>query len=625
ADRGEAVDAHKRANAQDKIAIGGDEDDVTLESGADGRFAARLTADGLLDVEVARPGFAELRLEGIVVSGADDRNDLGDLVLERASPVAGRVVVAGEDGAPIADAEIFLFAPDFERFEALGRYLQFRTADARTGADGRFTVDGLHAGDTVALVVRRPGYARRHLPAVVAPDEEVLVRLDPAATLSGVVRLPDGEPARRAEVFLRRPFAIDPTGQLKVRTETDGAFSIPEVAFGEVELWARALGYPAARLGVEVVGDIDDLVIDLDGGFRLTGTVLDRDGVPVGGAAVRAVRVQVEDEGPTLDRPSIFNTRPDGRFALEGIAPGPWNLVVSRNWLEVERPVTVSSDLEIEIVLDGPGESIDGAVLDTAGAGVEGVRLELRSAGGEASTVTAVSAVSKVGGAFRFERVEAGTYLVRTAFSPSRVSVPVALAEDPGPVDVDGDPSTVESALEVRVTTGAVLRGRVTGVPAHQRARVRVQAFGERSIYSRGRIRIDADGGYEVDRLAIGRWRLAATVPGTGRRAVGEVLIEAGQAEATLDLEFGVGATLAGQILADGAPLAGVAVVVTDASGLKTRVRTGADGGYTVDALTPGPTVVRVDVEGPAVERRLGVGGDVRLDIDLLADGLGRP
>ncbi|MEO1088437.1 MAG: carboxypeptidase regulatory-like domain-containing protein, partial [Acidobacteriota bacterium] len=134
------------------------------------------------------------------------------------------------------------------------------------------------------------------------------------------------------------------------------------------------------------------------------------------------------------------------------------------------------------------------------------------------------------------------------------------------------------------------------------------------------RIRIDADGRYEIDRLAIGRWRLVATIPGTGRRAVGDVTIEAGQGEAVLDLEFGAGAAVVGRILADGAPLAGVAVTVTDASGLETRVRTGADGGYAVDGLTPGPTVVRVEVEGPAVERRLEVAGDVRLDIDLFED-----
>ncbi|MEM1180252.1 MAG: carboxypeptidase regulatory-like domain-containing protein [Acidobacteriota bacterium] len=595
--------------------VGDDDEGVELETVADGRFAARLTVDGLLDVLVSRTGFARLRLEGLAVHGDDGRFDLGDLVLESSAPFAGRVVTGVEPETPVADAEIYVYPPDFERFDNLDRYLRFREPAARSDADGRFSVDGLHRGAVVSLIVEREGFGRRHAPSLEAPRDDVVIRLDRAATLSGRVITPEGEPVPRAEIFLRRPFSIDAASRRKVQAREDGTFSIADVVLGEVEVWVRGVQRPTQRQVLTVTGDRDDLELVVEGGFTVAGTVVDRDGVPLPSAAVRARRPsEVVAARFGLDRSPVSVTRGNGRFELKGLAEGAWNLEVNQGWLQVEEAIDVTSDLELTLVLDAPGEPIEGVVVDPSGAGVPGVRLKLRGPAGEAS------ASSEVGGAFRFERVAAGTYGLQTAFSPRRVGVPVALAEDPGPVTVDGDPETPEPALQVVVREGALLRGRVLGVDTVDLPRVQVTAHGERAIYTRSRIRVDADGAYEIDRLAIGRWRVVASIPGTGRRAVGEVSFEADPPTATLDLDFASGLTLAGQVRAGDNPVPGVVLVVVDAFGLVTRLRTGADGRYAVGGLPAGPAVVTVEVDGPAAERRVELGGPARLDIDLLDD-----
>ena len=300
---------------------------------------------------------------------------------------------------------------------------------------------------------------------------------------------------------------------------------------------------------------------------------------------------------------------------MEGVAPGSWQLDVSRAGFDIERHVQVAADLELEIVLDDPGEPVLGVVIDRGGQGIEGVRLQLVPLDGGRSVTT----VSQVGGAFRFPRLVAGSWRLRTAFSPRRVGVPVALLEDPGILRVDGDPETPEPELEILVGFGATLRGQVTGLARHELPRVEVSARGEASIVERGRVEVDAGGFFEIGRLAVGRWRVQALLPGTGRTASGEVRIAAGDEEARLVLEFGSGLRLEGRLLADGRPLTSASLIAIGADGLETRARTDLDGGFRFTGLPPGPLTLRIRVEGaPPIVRRIELDTDRSISIDLL-------
>ncbi|MCG8455662.1 MAG: carboxypeptidase-like regulatory domain-containing protein, partial [Holophagales bacterium] len=162
--------AQRRGGSVRPAELGGDDDTLEVSTDRDGRFAAALTRGGLLDLEIRRPGFAPLRLEAVAASDAEDRVDLGELVLEPASPVFGQVV--DTEGQAVAGAEVYTFSRAFERWEELELYLRFRRPVATSDAGGHFHLDALHAGESLDLVVRRAGFARALISGVTAPTAE---------------------------------------------------------------------------------------------------------------------------------------------------------------------------------------------------------------------------------------------------------------------------------------------------------------------------------------------------------------------------------------------------------------------------------------------------------------------
>ncbi|MEM6795054.1 MAG: carboxypeptidase-like regulatory domain-containing protein, partial [Acidobacteriota bacterium] len=596
--------------------IAGDDESYRLASGTDGRFAAPLTREGRLDVDVRSPGFATLRLESIdAVAGARGRFDLGDLRLEAAAPVSGRVI-DGEE-RPIAGAEIFLLPPAFERFERLEQSLRFRRASAHTDAAGFFLIDGLHAGEGGHLVTRARGFAPRVLPGIEAPTRPPLeIALDAAATVRGLVLGPSGDPVIAADVMLRRPFALEPGSEAWTRSGREGAFTLAGVPLGPAELQVLSGRYAPLRREIEIRGcdEDEELVLRLQGGLTLAGTVRDPAGVPVRGASLVARSAQAQGAISGGERQTLSDL--DGRFGLYGLEEGLWTLEVNRDWLRVTREIELRADLDVEVVLDAPGEPLEGTVIDTAGAGVDGVRLQLRpERGGES-----VGAVSQVGGAFRFRRVPAGLWRLQSAFSSRQVGVPVALAREPGPLEVDGDPSTPEPRLEVVVDAGATLRGRVLGAAPHELPRIEISARGDTALYDHSRIPVDAGGAFEIAGLSIGRWRIQAAVAGTGRRAAATLEVLEGQREARVELALGGGSTLSGQVVADGEPWIFAAVTAIDSQGFKTRVRTDSRGRFEITGLEDGPVRLEVEPEpgAPAWTRQIELAGRAEVTLDLL-------
>jgi hypothetical protein len=83
------------------------------------------------------------------------------------------------------------------------------------------------------------------------------------------------------------------------------------------------------KLEIEVPEDADDAIeIELPAG-RITGTVIDRESQPVARATVTAgqVRGPVGGEEYSADYLSSTDVTDDlGRFSLEGLPPGAWDV-----------------------------------------------------------------------------------------------------------------------------------------------------------------------------------------------------------------------------------------------------------------------------------------------------------
>ena len=195
--------------------------------------------------------------------------------------------------------------------------------------------------------------------------------------------------------------------------------------------------------------------------------------------------------------------------------------------------------------------------------------------------------------------------------------MPVALAIDPGPIRVDGDPSTEEPPLEVVVGLGATLRGRLMGLAQHELPRVRITAVGETAVYDRSRIEVDAAGTFEIPRLSVGAWRIAAALSGTGRRATGEVRVQPGDRQLALELDFALGHRLAGEIVAGVDAVPSLRITLVDGYGLETGTRTDFQGRFLFTGLPSGPTRILLHLEGA---RPIEVPLDLRSDQDLVLD-----
>jgi hypothetical protein len=244
----------------------------------------------------------------------------------------------------------------------------------------------------------------------------------------------------------------------------------------------------------------------------------------------------------------VAHTDGDGAFTMDGVPPGPRTLAAeAETFQRTVRDLDVKEgDNALDFTL-GRGAEVSGRVVDEAGTGVAGVRLTLIEG---RNFVDAPQAASGADGAFRFSAVPDGTFrlsAMKTGYAwdagePATVSVAVGASV---------------SGLEVKLTAGGSLTGKLSGLAFDQLSRVRVWANSELTTG-----RVDAEGMYRFSNLRPGEWLVVAEVPGTSLRAEGKVKIEAGVPEARLDLLFGDGFELSGRVLRNGTPAPGLVVTL---------------------------------------------------------------
>jgi hypothetical protein len=182
-------------------------------------------------------------------------------------------------------------------------------------------------------------------------------------------------------------------------------------------------------------------------------------------------------------------------------------------------------------------------------------------------------------GRFRLGGVQDGQYRVwaeSEGYAPSAGEIEVEVAGTP----VEG--------IELQLDPGGSILGRVTGLDPEQFRNVRVSA---ESATFRGfrQGEPDYEGQYRLDHLPPGSYSVVATLADSGRRAKGQVSLEAGATEARLDLQFGKGLTLSGRALQGETPVVGATVftegVDIDHAGWS---QTDLEGWFSIEGLEPG-------------------------------------
>ena len=316
--------------------------DARTETRTDGSFELTELPAGSLRVAAHSPGFVQdYSAAAELEEGAGQ--EMLEIVLTPSRPLRG--IVAGPDGARLADIRIET------RWSPIGQSI------VHSDASGAFQVDLPEDASEITVRASGPGWAvLRERVSNKVRDEELELKLARVGALHGRVIDEAEAPIARARVALFEqsrqriarvaPWQLDPI--FETETDADGSFSL-EVDPGQardsryrVVAWteqhqpttSRSLQF--AQRGENAPAALaEELVLKLEEGLQVTGTVSTADGQPAAGARVHLRRDGSSERGGGLsagltaasgDLVAAVTASPRGTFVFQGIAPGDYHL-----------------------------------------------------------------------------------------------------------------------------------------------------------------------------------------------------------------------------------------------------------------------------------------------------------
>jgi protocatechuate 3,4-dioxygenase beta subunit len=290
-------------------------------------------------------------------------------------------------------------------------------------------------------------------------------------------------------------------------TGADGRYRLEHLPSGSYLVTAEASDYlsPEPRFLRLAPGDRQEHDVVLRAGVTLRGRVRDEDGKPV--VDVLVVASAGHRQRHTVPSTHVNSTEEEGAFALAGMEPGRWVLMVDDpRYLPVNH-VARAPGPEVELVLRR-GAAFEGQVLDADGEPVEGARVMAFPNPPDDPVRVRAPVMTEAEGRFRLEGLEARPYklIAITGGSIRRV----------GTTEVTARGGTTRA--DIRLVRGKVLRGQVVEVGGKPLQGISVFASQDRgavpeeeAFTSRG----EASGNAETD--AAGRFELHNLAPGTFR------------------------------------------------------------------------------------------------------------
>lgn len=310
--------------------LSNDAGEFTLDQLRPGQTRVSATGSGsVFGLALRKPGTSDDDIQGELIEVV--ANEVVELTLT-VEAGDGRIsgVVKDETGGVVADAFI-----DVERIseQAGANAAQTRrrvrwswnTEPVLTDADGRFTIEGLVAGQYVVRANRKGG--GEAVLEDVALGSHIELVIASTGELAGTVALPDGRAPERFTVSIE-----DKSSGFRQRDNyfrTDGVWRLREIPAGSYQLVASASEgsvtfEPAIELAEAELRDGITLVLEP----RLTvkGRLVDIEtGEPVAGIEVYAAGRSAIGRRMADERKHVSG--PDGRFELSDVASGRLDLV----------------------------------------------------------------------------------------------------------------------------------------------------------------------------------------------------------------------------------------------------------------------------------------------------------
>ena len=455
-----------------------------------------------------------------------------NLALQPGGSLTGRVLDIGKQPVPNALVSASKEGGMFGRGGA--------RREARTDADGRFTLVGLAAGSyrpTVELEGWRDGRAEDSIE--LEPGEAlagILITMDPGRVVIGRVLLPDGAPAAGAEIRLSqaKPASAGGGGMAwgrprndSERQETiaaqDGTFRFTALADTTARLaasleWSDGAGAPTVALAAALdevepasASGARAVEIKLAPTISVTGRVVDDLGAPIPNFEVRAAREGFSSRSGTGDGVRMtFADAEDGSFVMDGASPGTWRVSVNADGFESREDQSISVALPqtgapLEFALTRFG-SVRGVVLDPNGLPVAGAQIRRVTSGFGNWGRGGGGIETEADGTFTFGGLAAGSQTV------------VASSDDWAPseeIEIEVLPGADTEGLVLTLREGGVISGVVRdddGNPWASRRVTYATGGGPVAVFGgESTTETDASGRFRFDRVAPGKWVVNAS------------------------------------------------------------------------------------------------------------------
>ncbi len=266
-------------------------------------------------------------------------------------------VIAADTGAPVAGATV-----------------ADRARSLLTGSDGIAKLGGMGEYDMINITA--PGFSPESFMLDKPEDPlgtiERIVKLARGAAIAGTVVGPDGALIADATVSVEGAA----TGWVgSATTDAKGAWTIPVLAADKYAVTATSEIYAAAApITIELDGKTPraGVVVRVEVGAQLVGTVVDAKGHPVAGAKVTLAN----NESDSFDD----TTGADGRFSFLGTPAGAfwvWATTATQGSSRIEVQLVRDQRVEVHLIL--ADSSLAGIVVDSKGEPVAEAVIDARS------------------------------------------------------------------------------------------------------------------------------------------------------------------------------------------------------------------------------------------------------
>ncbi len=585
-----------------------------------------------------------VRKEGFLDAEAHEAAGRRDVVLtlKRGSTIRGRLLDPARQ--PLAEAEVTLIP---EKTGEVHKFYSGESVDwsfageekrsTRSQKDGRFEIPGFRKGgfDLRVSAEKYPPIRMEILVEESIQDLGDLV-LDAPRSVAGTVYMPDGIPAAGARVWIEEPskkvnvvwsrgWWIPGMPLAETSSKPDGRFLFRGLPSGSVRVKASA-GDGARGEAANVRGGTDDVKIFLGSGLTLQGKVVDElTSKPVPGA-----QVVIGSEGK-----HHAETDGEGRFKIQGVYKPPfgrswtslrthhpdfkpfWLSIVRQGWSE-DRPLLIRLERRATVtgrISDSQGRPIGGATVWFEMTGFSG-RIG-------AATQASIQAHSGDNGFF-------------SAPVPSPLSTRYAVSGDPifflvashsrigngraGPFHLPDTGKKWPESVNIVLAPSSTLEGMVTdgeGMPVRG-ARIQFKRLlssdlqtqeSSTSIQMLYQVYSRPDGSYRIEELERGVFEISASAMGYAQQKILDLKVD--RAVVSQDIFLTRGGTVEGRVTdTEGRPIENADVIAIPEGELpkeddkslsefgkrmsllqgmgEVSARTGADGSYRLEHLSPG-------------------------------------